>query len=168
MIKLSKAELIQRAAILCIHFTRNLAYYRAGWRNNALIKNDQFWITVNGNFIDICALEWCKLFGDNNGIHCWKKVSDDPDRFIEMLLKNISLSQDEFDDYVLKMRDYRDKFIAHLDKEKFACPPQMELALKSVYFYYDRIHKNIDTYTYPRDMETYYSSCINEAQQIYL
>jgi hypothetical protein len=76
----TQRDRVRRAAILCVHFMRNLAYYRAGWAvrvghsgrsgssHRVLLRNDsQFWRTVNGNCLDACILEWCKLFAEPRG-----------------------------------------------------------------------------------------------------
>jgi hypothetical protein len=71
---MTRRSRVRRLFILCNHFLRNLAFYRTGWRRGGVDqeptlrrKESQFWVNVNGNFIDICALEWCKLFGDKKG-----------------------------------------------------------------------------------------------------
>ncbi|HKI44605.1 MAG TPA: hypothetical protein VKA08_04635, partial [Balneolales bacterium] len=74
---MNENQRLRRVALLCAHFMRNLAYYRAGWGDGALKKKTEFWITVNGNFYDICVLEWCKLFADKNDKHCWLKLIED-------------------------------------------------------------------------------------------
>ncbi|WP_424318912.1 hypothetical protein [Candidatus Methylomirabilis sp.] len=58
-----------------------MAFYRAGWRERKPIFEGQFLVNANGNFLDICVLEWCKLFGDSRAQHHWKKVTSDPDKF---------------------------------------------------------------------------------------
>ncbi len=66
---MTRRERLRQVKILCCHFLRNLAFYKAGWRKGELIFKDQFWVNANGNFIDVCVLEWCKLFGDKRGQH---------------------------------------------------------------------------------------------------
>jgi hypothetical protein len=67
---LTRTDYLRRVVLLCSHFMRNLAYYRTGqrfpdgWKAKPLVPTAPFWRTVNGNFIDVCVLEWCKLFGD--------------------------------------------------------------------------------------------------------
>lgn len=60
-------------------------------------------------------MEWCKLFGDRKGSHCWAKVVTDSSRFKAELLRHLGINTDGFADYVSEMRMYRDKFLAHLD-----------------------------------------------------
>ena len=60
---------LRRVGILCCHFARNYAYYNAGWSSKGLKVKDQFWVSLNSNFIDISVIEWCKLFGDYKDKH---------------------------------------------------------------------------------------------------
>jgi hypothetical protein len=46
-----------------------------------LNEHDQFWVIINGNFLDIAVLEWCKLFGDTRGKHYFGKVISDVPAF---------------------------------------------------------------------------------------
>lgn len=64
---LTPEQRTKRIGILCIHFTRNLAYYRTTQRLTG--NNHEFWNTINGNCIDMSVLEWCKIFADNRGRH---------------------------------------------------------------------------------------------------
>jgi hypothetical protein len=65
------------------NFAVNLAYYRVGRRGEHLHLQDyrergNFWRVVIGNFIEICVLEWRKLFADPKGKHHWSKIISDP------------------------------------------------------------------------------------------
>jgi hypothetical protein len=132
--------------LVCCHFLRNLAFYRTGWRYDTDLKrrdhrtNDQFWVDANGNFLDICVLEWCKLFGEKNGKHRWSRIVADP-QFQQKLLQRLRITEDEFNAYITKMREYRDWFIAHLDDEREMHPPRMRIARKSVSFLYDHLRQ---------------------------
>lgn len=139
---MTRIELLRRSGLLCCHFLRNLAFYKAGWRNGSLITQDQFLVNANSNFLDISVLEWCKLFGDRRGKHHWRKVVANQDAFLEALLIKLKITEQEFDAYIEEMRIYRDKFIAHLDTEKIMHPPKMRVARKSVSFLYDHLLSN--------------------------
>ena len=73
-----------------------------------------FCITAYNNFLDICVLEWCKLFGDKKGEHYWGAVVTDTVKFEKELLQHLSVDTAAFEAYRLEMRAYRDKFVAHL------------------------------------------------------
>lgn len=139
---MKRKQLLRRVGILCCHFLRNLAFYKAGWRKGELISKDQFWVNANGNFLDICVLEWCKLFGDKRSKHHWRKVITDQVSFFDGLLRAVNLSKVEFERYIDEMRTYRDKFVAHLDDEEVMHPPRLRVARKSVSFLYDYLLAN--------------------------
>lgn len=143
---MTSRQLLRRVGILCCHFLRNLAFYKAGWKKGALVTNDQFFVNANGNFLDICVLEWCKLFGDKRGQHYWQKVITDQDAFFVGLLQSLKLTETEFEDYINTMRTYRDKFVAHLDAEEVMNLPKLRTARKSVSFLYEYLlaHEEID------------------------
>jgi hypothetical protein len=61
---MSRKDRLRRVALLCAHFTRNLAYYRAA-QDRIARTSPEFWRTVYSNFLDIAVLEWCKLFDDS-------------------------------------------------------------------------------------------------------
>ena len=68
-VPLTRGKRLRRVVIVCASFGRNLAYYRVGQeKGRAVHPEDQrhasFWRQVNGNFLDLCVLEWCQLFGE--------------------------------------------------------------------------------------------------------
>ena len=139
---MTRRQLLRRAGILCWHFLRNLAFYKAGWKNGQLVTNDQFYMNANSNFLDVCVLEWCKLFGDKGGQHYWRKVVSDHEAFFVELLQKLKITETEFEEYVKGMRIYRDKFVAHLDTEEIMYPPKLRTARKSVSFLYKYLLEN--------------------------
>ena len=139
---MTRRNRLRRVGILCCHFLRNLAFYEAGWKNGKLVFNDQFWINVNSNFLDICVLEWYKLFGDKRGQHNWRKVITDQQAFLSGLLQAIGQTAGELDAYVEEMKTYRDKFVAHLDDENVMNIPKLRVARESVSFLYDYLLTN--------------------------
>lgn len=133
---------LRRVAILCCHCLRNLAFYRAGWRGKKAIFEGQFWTNVNGNFLDICVLEWCKLFGDKHGKHYWRKAISKHDTFFRKLLRTSGVTELELNGHIQEMRTYRNKFVAHLDSDEVMHIPDLTLTLKSVSFLYDYLLAN--------------------------
>jgi hypothetical protein len=89
---LTKRELCRRSVLLCVLFLRNLAYYRAGQGQQGRHLLDpseptvNFWRQANSNFIDMCVLDWCKLFADKQAVHHWRKIVSDPAKFEADLL----------------------------------------------------------------------------------
>lgn len=149
---LTRAERFRRVAILCRHYLRNLAFYRAGWQHGKIRIDSQFWIVANGNFIDIAVLEWCKLFGDPGGKHHWKKVIVDRPSFFVGLLKHIGITKKEFRAYVETVLRYRNKFVAHLDEERIAHIPRMGVARKAVAYLYNYIIRQVEAKAYLPDV----------------
>ena len=142
---MTRSQHLRRVAILCCHCLRNLAFYKAGWHNGKSKLISQFWLSANGNFLDIAVLEWCKLFADTRGKHFWRKAITDDVSFQEGLLAEIGLSETEFEDYVNQMRTYRDKFIAHLDSEEVMHIPLLQSAVNSTVYLYDYLLETEET-----------------------
>ena len=128
----------RRAALLCCHFTRNLAYYRAGWPGGVpSFPSNDLWRTLNSNFLDIAVIEWCKVFAETKAIHNWRRVVLHPDVFLPQMYSDSGATKDEWDVYVCKMRLYLDKFLAHLDREPTMHIPNMGLAQSAIFYIYD-------------------------------
>ena len=162
---------MRRVALLCVHFARNLAFYRAGMDNGKLIRNNPFWRVVNFNFYDQSILEWCKLFADKNGKHYWENIIRNKSEFEIGLLTTLSLVREEFDHYSNEMRKCRDKFIAHLDSEKIDYRPFMDKGLKSVTYYYHYLLLYEDEENnypdFPKDLLYFYKNCQELAKSEY-
>ena len=97
---------LRRTGILCLHFVRNAAYYRAFNALPVARRREQFWRTNNGNYIDICVLEWCKLFGDIKAQHHWSKLITDTNNFLAGLYHTTGLSEAYFEADRLQIREY--------------------------------------------------------------
>jgi hypothetical protein len=171
---MTRTQRLRRVVLLCCHSTRNLAYYRVGWRGGSLKPNTEFWRTVNGNCLDQCVLEWCKLFGEKQGEHYWARIVSDAGRFEAELLRHLNITADAFESYRIEMRDYRDEFIAHLDSQQTMTPPKLDIAKTSVNFYHGYLVNNEvqagdlsglpDT---PTSLSQYYQGCEDEAGKVY-
>lgn len=175
---LSKKDRLRRVVLLCANFVRNLAYYRAGRGSlgepllQERTKHAAFWRQVNGDCIDICVLEWCKLFAERNGVHHWRIVVSDEKMFEAGLLGHLGLGASDFDHYIQKMRTYRNKFVAHLDQDKEAFIPHMDIAQKAVWFLHGHIVANEakagDLTGLPtRNVQLGYEQCVAEAEEIF-
>jgi len=135
-----------------------------------LIFRAFFWITVNGNFMDICVLEWCKLFGDSRGKHSWQKVVSDPELFYSALLHHLSLTEADFKAYIDAVRDYRDKFVAHLDSAEIMRPPVLDVMKGSTAYLYDYLLSHEDKgdyFTEWRSSALFFEAHQEMANQIY-
>lgn len=163
---MNRRDRLRRVVILCASFARNLAYYRAG-QGRLTNASPMFWRTVYNNFIEI---DWCKLLGDQRGKHFWEKVVTDSSFKAEML-RHLSMAAEELESYVVEMREYRDKFLAHLDDLHIMNIPHLDPAKSAVEFYHRRVvmHEAVagDLGDLPTDLPGYYTMCFDEAQTIY-
>jgi len=97
-----------------------------------------FWRFIKGNLFDVAVIEWCKIFGTDNERTHWKNVVTCPDEFRKKLFEHMGVDEPTWNAYWKEMKKYRNTHISHNDKpdsssEKY---PQLDLALKSSYFYY--------------------------------
>ncbi len=163
---LNKKQRLRRVALLCCHFTRNFAYRRAGHDRLTGGKYSQILVTIDGNFLDMAVIEWCKLFGDRKGKHYWKKVVSSQIFEVEMLA-HLNRSDHQFEDYIKEMREYRDKFLSHLDDQLVMNIPRLDLAMAGVKFYYEYlVHQEAsanDLTGLPTDLTAYFEQCTKEA-----
>ena len=144
-----RKDRLRRVVLLCTAFARNLAYYRVGQEEEHRDlfdpkKNESanFWRVANSNCVDMCVLEWCKLFGDDKGKHYWANVVTDPATFKRDLLAHLGLVDADFQDCISEMRHYRDKFLAHLDSDRTMNIPKLDIPKKAVWFYHAHIVKH--------------------------
>jgi hypothetical protein len=135
-------ERIRRVAIVCCHCLRNIAFYRAGWKQKKLRVRRQFWVNANGNFLDTAVLEWCKIFTDRNGKHHWKRVVSNHSSFAAGLFAHLGMTKKEFANYARPILQYRNKFVAHLDDERVANIPRLRMALRSAAYLYDHLRSD--------------------------
>jgi hypothetical protein len=164
---------------MCGYFMRNLAYYRAGFREGLSGKKElrgrgqHFWQHSSSNFLDAAVLEWCKLFGgERDSKYHWSKIVSDPTTFEPELLRHLGVDADTFAKCIEKMRHYRDKFVAHLDYEKIMYIPDFDLAKAAVEFYHAHVLKNElassdDSAGLVTDLDGCYQDAADEAKRIY-
>jgi hypothetical protein len=79
----------------------------------------------------MCVLEWCKLFGDKKGEYYWKTIVTDVACFKADLLVHLGLHEEAFNRQVHIIREYRDKWVAHLDLER-VCGELLILAASAI------------------------------------
>ncbi len=164
---------IRRAINLCILFTRNMAYYRASYDDSRYIAgNNDFSITISGNFIDISIIEWCKLFGAYGDNHHWRNlIGDDADDFSSSLHEHLSMSESDFKEYHQSMKNYRDVFATHWDDDGESKRPYLDSAFECVVFLHKYIFTNFEKSSAlqdkVRDLRDYYETCYKEARKCY-
>ena len=130
-----------------------------------------FWISADANFIDMAVIEWCKLFGDNNARHGWKKIVANPDLFQEKLLVEVNLDICKWHDFIVTMRNYRDKFLAHLDSDLVMNVPELDKALRAAQFYYlyilDHEFHSFSRAGIHATLDEFYAERLTEAVRVY-
>jgi hypothetical protein len=144
---LTSEERQRRAVRLCCRFIRNLAFFRAGLQPEVPPKlftlthpQCAFWYEAHRRFFDACVLEWCKLFADYDGEHHWRRVVDDPNRrFKTDLCTTLGVTAAEFAKLIAEVKNYRNKFVAHLDEERTMRFPMMAQPMKAVEFLFERL-----------------------------
>jgi hypothetical protein len=139
---MTRRQLLRRSGKLCCHVLRNLALYRSGWRGGLLRVDGVFWRSANSNFLDIAFLEWAKLFADWNGRYHWRKVISDPEAFHAGLFQKLRMNETDFADYLVQVKTYRDKFLAHLDELDVMNIPHTNVARKSAAYLFDYLRSN--------------------------
>jgi len=183
---LSRRDRLRRVLLLCCSFARNVSFYRAGHAEYAqpLLSERHpeaaFWRQVNGNFLDIAVLDWCKLFGDKKvvrserrGKHHWRGVVTDPETFERGLFARLQLNEDGFTALIDKMRHYRDEFVAHLDDGLVMDIPELEDAATAVNYYHEYVaaHEvqpgDLDGLPRAGDIAHAYDECDREAGRVY-
>lgn len=169
---MERQKRLGRVVLLCCHFMRNLAYFRAAWDGAHIVYPlTEFNKTVNGNFIDICILEWCKLFGEHNEPHHWKNIVSNKERFKNGLLNRLETDSKGLDNYWNTVRTYRDEFVAHLDSAETMHIPKMDWAYKSVLYYFEEIIEEYQAGPMhsgtPINIEVYYQTSLTEANEFY-
>jgi hypothetical protein len=173
-----RRDRLRRVVILCRNFARNLAYYRAGRKDEhrqlfdaVKTASAHFWLVTSANFIDMCVLEWCKLFADVRDRHHWSKIVADRAGFEAALLAHLGLDAAAFREEIKTMRRYRDKFLAHLDSDYTMHIPALNVARAAVWFYHAYVAnheaKHGDLAGLPLDLERGYHETEAEADAVY-
>jgi hypothetical protein len=133
-------------AISCIS---NIAAYRANWKDEHGLKTPivqrDFWIRLNGNFLDMAVLEWCKLFADYKGKHHWSQTFTKEDEWRRALFADMSTTRGKFVKELKLVTQYRNKVVAHLDEPTAMNYPYTMFMLQSVSFLHDSLKNDSKT-----------------------
>ncbi|MCL9684558.1 hypothetical protein [Legionella maioricensis] len=156
-IPMSRNQKLRRAGILCVYFVKNYAYYKAGFDKKVFIDQDEFWITIQNNFLDMAILEWSKLFlKPKSHKYHWENIVRDPASF-----KKTVLNYDHD-----RIEIYRDKFVAHLDNKMIMNIPELEGGLDLVCSLYNEIYSQLPSdkkYDMPKNLKEYYHIHLKQA-----
>jgi hypothetical protein len=147
-----------------------MAYHHAGKESQLIWQKEDFWRNLYSNFIDIAIIDWCKLFADHKGEHSWSKVVKNKEKFLENLYQELGVTEAEFSAHISEMKQYRDKFLAHLDKEMVMHIPTMEISIKSVVFLFGILKADfpINLADSPESLNEFYNHRFLHAKSQYL
>ena len=150
-----------------VFVVRNIAYHRSLYKYKDEFEQN-YWILIFNNFLDIAALEWCKVFGSKSNLTHWSKHIKNQDEFRSNMLIHLNLSQEEWEEYWKSIKDYRDCMVAHhIHNPEIENFPDFNIALLSCYFYYEIIIKELrllKVYDYPDSLEEYYMLSLKQAE----
>lgn len=168
---LTRRQRVRRAALLCCHYLSNCAYYFAGRDGDTLKRDDEFSRRVNGNFMDLCALEFCKLFGEQRGQHRWRRVVTEANGFLAGLLNALGMTAQQFDEYIKEIKFYRDKYVAHLDEETGGNYPSLATGKDATVYLLDHLLNNENDNDFFPDMNQsgaeFYAARVAEGDAAY-
>jgi len=168
---MTRREEITAHLFRLVHLVRSTAMKRA------LTEVDptphlNFWRLIHGNQLDIAVLEWCKVFGSDGEATHWKKIVPPAshEQFRNGLFAAVGVTADTWVAYWNEMKAYRDNLIAHhIELNRVANYPTLDLALKSSFFYYSYLIKELRSLgetRYPDDLQTYYEAFESQAREI--
>ncbi len=164
---LKLVQKLRRVMMLSLSCIKNVAYYRA--RVGGQLPD--FWQTCANNNIDMCVLDWYKLFADKKGKHFWKKVIKDQGDFVEKMLEELGINEIQFEEYAEQVKTYRDKYVAHADDKSTMHIPFLDLIKDSALFLcrylYDHEQVGGCFYDAPPDFALFYSERLNHAESVY-
>ncbi len=155
-----------RHSVLLEHVHRLAHVVRSVMMKRALTAVDpkprlNFWRLIHGNQMDIAVIEWCKVFGSDKEATHWKNVipSTEHDQFRAALLGAMGVPADAWTAYWKEMKTYRDNLAAHHNgANNISNYPHLDLALRSSYFYYGYLIKELRSLgdqRFPDDLEEY-------------
>ena len=165
--QMTPTDRARKAALLCCHFARNFAYYSV-FRKSPDIGKEGFWLTIHGNFIDACVLEWCKLFGNRNGNFHWRNTLALPETFRLEILSAHGIDETALKKLWNEVKNYRDDFVAHTEEQETTVIPNMNVPYLLVAFYFRKLQLEFPTLqtnkSLPAHFDRYYDSCLKEAE----
>jgi hypothetical protein len=129
--------------------------------------NQNYWILICNNFLDMAILEWCKVFGSNREKTHWEKLVDDHASFQQGLLKALKIDQSGWEAYRKDIKKYRDKFIAHHQKDPNRTHyPHLDISLDCSFYYYNWLINRLKLchiFYEPDDLKIYYDCFLSQA-----
>ncbi len=168
---INREKLISRVALKCADMVRQLSYHRAiHLQKNQFKFKLNFWIYMYNNAIDMAVLDWVHLFGnDKDDLH-WKNIVQDIETFRADLFSALDVNREIWEGNWRKIKEYRNKDVAHIEIRPISYIPEMDLALKATCFYYSHIIcelEKLGNYTrWPKDLLSYYEKSLQQSKGI--
>lgn len=162
---------LRRVMICCCAIVRNVAYYNGRWVRGTPIFDSNIERTINGNFMDMAVLEWCKLFGETrHEPQHWQRVIlcvDQRREFKAGLVKALGCSNGDWNATRRRCLAYRNDFLAHLGSEPTMLTPMLDPVLKSAAHYYEFIRTTEMPSADPADIHAFYETCSKAGAEYY-
>lgn len=160
---------------LIVSFIRNVHIMRALNADGPQALN--FWLITSGTLLDTSVIEWCKLFGNDDGGHQpahWKNVIPVADHaaFRASQLKALGVTKSEWNRYWTDMLAYRNKAVAHFDPRPSRPKnyPQFDLAIIAACHYYEWMMELGEpaglSRGYPEDIKVYCAYFAKQSDEI--
>lgn len=161
---------VRRTFQLVNYCIANIAAYRVNWKTVDSKRTQRidldFWVRANGTLFDMTVIEWCKLFSDENAKHHWAKTFLNIKEWKSQLLQHLELPEENYEVELNKIKEYRDKYVAHLDNPILINYPSTEFMLNSASYLYDSIrcnaHTKVHIGTIYDSASTYYKRMMND------
>lgn len=123
---------------MCYEFIYHYLSYKELVFNSEKLKG-VFWTYTKNAHILQCIILWCNVFGsdsESNHTH-WKhlNVNHTYGGFKARLLKEINLTEKEWHNTWKSIKNFRDSYVAHRDKEFDMPVPYLDNAYKSILIY---------------------------------
>lgn len=124
------------------------------------------------NTIDLAVLDFMHLFGSHSDDLHWKKVVNeiDHDIFRNNLHQSVGMTEGEWKADREKIKNYRDKDVAHIEVRPLSIVPEMTHALQAVAYYYSVVIAELSAFgdysAWPEQIEDYYEKSLAQSKAI--
>lgn len=150
-----------------VYVARNVAHHRS----LEPFKDDfeqNYWILVFNNFLDIAVLEWCKAFGSKGETTHWSNHVENPEVFRDGLLEYLAITNEDWRMYWKSIKSYRDQVVAHHETpSRVTHYPDFGYALQACFYYYGILINQLRTFRvfdYPDSLEDYFERSLAQAR----
>lgn len=154
-VKMTPEEKNARAVIICrncITYSAYMSYLPHGRKPVGAIE---FWEDTYRSFLFLFVIDWCILLkkSRNNYLHWGNLIPlEKHDRFYSLLLQEVDISAEQFENYKENVVSFRDSIVAHMDDDVISMnAPSAHIGNKAVCFLYDFL---LSTGSFPDNFPT--------------